>query len=186
MELEKAVEEVIAKLSVFGFKPKFIFYNWKEPPPELTEDFLVVFHQKWNFLSDEVTPGLHFNKNPKNRGISKGCSLTQMSNDEIINIKLTKTLIARLLGQIYDLSGLLSQVRASLLSLFFKTCQLLKDWTSSSPQDHEISVTMTNILLELATDIPNIRPFSRCKIPEGSELQRIIVFSGYCCLLCLP
>ena len=46
VELEKAVEEVIAKLSVFGFKPKFIFYNWKEPPPELTEDFIVVFHQK--------------------------------------------------------------------------------------------------------------------------------------------
>ena len=100
-----------------------------------------------------------------------------MSNDEIINVKLTKTLIARLLGQIYDLSGLLSPVRASLLSLFSKTCQLFKDLTSSLPQDHEISVTMTNILLELATDIPNIRPFSRCKIPEGSELQRIIVFS---------
>ena len=84
-----------------------------------------------------------------------------MSNDEIINVKLTKTLIARLLGQIYDLSGLLSPVRASLLLLFSKTCQLLKDWTSSLPQDHEISVMMTNILLELASDIPNIRPFSR-------------------------
>ena len=100
-----------------------------------------------------------------------------MSREEIQNVKLTKTLLARLLGQIYDLSGLLSPVRASLLSLFSKTCQVLKDWTSSLPPDHELSVQMTQILLELAQDIPSIRPFPRCKIPEGSQLQRIVVFS---------
>ena len=135
--------------------------SWKSPPPEVTEDVLVVFHQKWNFLSDEVTPGLNFNINSKNRGVSKGCNLIQMTNDEIIKVKITKTLIARLLGQIYDLSGVLSPVRAALLSLFSKICQLLKDWTSVLPPEHEISMSVTSILIELAADIPNIRPFNR-------------------------
>ena len=137
----------------------------------------MVFHQKWNILTDQVTPGLNFNINSKNRGVSKGCNLIEMTNDEIIKVKITKTLIARLLGQIYDLSGLLSPARAALLSLFSKACQLLKDWKSALPPENEISMNVTSILCELAADIPNIQPFSRCKIPDGAELQRIVVFS---------
>ena len=86
-------------------------------------------------------------------------------------------MIARLLGQIYDLSGLLSPIRAALLSLFSKACLLLKDWSSALPPENEISMSVTAILCELAADIPNIQPFQRCKIPHGAELQRIIVFS---------
>ena len=138
---------------------------------------MIVFHQHWNFITDEVTPGLHFNITPKQRGINKGNNLTQMSREEIQNVKLTKTILARLLGQIYDLSGLLSPIRGSLLSLFSKACQVLKDWTSSLPPDHELSVQLIQILLELNQDIPSIRPFPRCKLPEGSTLQRIVVFS---------
>ena len=55
-KLEEAVDEVIEKLAVFGFKPKFVYFNWKPPPPEVTDDVLVVFHQKWNILTDQVTP----------------------------------------------------------------------------------------------------------------------------------
>ena len=78
-KLEEAVDEVIEKLAVFGFKPKFVFYNWKPPPPEVTDDVLVVFHQKWNILTDQVTPGLNFNIHTKNRGVSKGCNLIEMT-----------------------------------------------------------------------------------------------------------
>ena len=38
-------------------------------------------------------------------------------------------------------------------------------------------MSVTAILLELAADIPLTKPFQRCKIPHGAELQRIIIFS---------
>ncbi|MEL6804613.1 MAG: hypothetical protein AAFO91_12625, partial [Bacteroidota bacterium] len=174
--MEEAVEQVLDKLASFGFKPKFLYFNWKPPPPEISDE-LVVFHQKWNILTDEVTPGLNFNIHTKNRGVAKGCNLVNMSKDEIAKVRVTKTLIARLLGQIYDLSGLLSPIRAALLSLFSKACSLLKDWSSALPPESEVAMSVTAILLELAADIPLIKPFQRCKIPDGATLQRIIVFS---------
>ena len=45
-KLEEAVDQVLDKLAVFGFKPKFCYFNWKPPPPEVSDDELVVFHQK--------------------------------------------------------------------------------------------------------------------------------------------
>ena len=69
-----------------------------------------MFHQKWNIQTDEVPPGLNFNIHTKNRGVAKGCNLVDMTSDEIDKVKITKTLLARLLGQIYDLSGLLSPI----------------------------------------------------------------------------
>ena len=61
-----------------------------------------------------------------------------MSKDEIVKVRITKTLIARLLGQIYDLSGLLSPIRAALLSLVSKACSLLKDLSSALPPENEV------------------------------------------------
>ena len=34
-DLEEAVNEVIDKLAVFGFVPKYTFFNWKEPPQDM-------------------------------------------------------------------------------------------------------------------------------------------------------
>ena len=42
-KLEEAVEQVLDKLASFGFKPKFLYFNWKPPPPEISDE-LVVFH----------------------------------------------------------------------------------------------------------------------------------------------
>ena len=100
-----------------------------------------------------------------------------MSHAEIAEIKVTKTLIARLLGQLYDLSGLLAPIRATLLSLFSKTCALLSDWSSSLPPGDETAAMVISVLTELADDLPNINPIIRCKVPYNSTLQRIVVFS---------
>ena len=43
-DLEEAVGEVIEKLAIFGFVPKFVFFNWKQPPPDVGEQ-ITVFHQ---------------------------------------------------------------------------------------------------------------------------------------------
>ena len=118
-ELEEAENQVLEKLASFGF-------YWKASPVEI-EDEIVVFHQKWDILKDQVTPGLNFNIHTKKRGVAKGCELTSMTNDEIDKVKVTKTLLARLLGQIYDLSGILAPIRAALFSLFSKACALLKN-----------------------------------------------------------
>ena len=64
-KLEEAVEQVLDKLASFGFHPKFVYFNWKSPLAELSEE-LVVFHQKWNIQTDEATPGLNFNIHTKN------------------------------------------------------------------------------------------------------------------------
>ena len=44
-KLEEAVEQVLDKLASFGFHPKFVYFNWRSPPTELSDE-LVVFHQK--------------------------------------------------------------------------------------------------------------------------------------------
>ena len=58
-KLEEAVKQALDKLASFGFRfhPKFVYFNWKSPPAELLEE-LVVFHQKSDILTDEVTLGL--------------------------------------------------------------------------------------------------------------------------------
>ena len=100
-----------------------------------------------------------------------------MKSEEIDQIKVTKTLLARLIGQIYDLSGFLAPIRATLLSLFSKVCSLLSDWSSSLPPSNEVAANVISALKELAADLPLIKPIPRCKIPHGSILQQIIVFS---------
>ena len=79
-----------------------------------------------------------------------------MTVAEMEDVKVTKTLLARLLGQIYDLSGILAPIRATLLSLFSKACHLLKDWISALPPESEVA-----ILKELAADLPLLRPLPR-------------------------
>ena len=91
-----------------------------------------------------------------------------MTSDEIDKVKITKTLLACLLGQIYDLSGLLSPVRAAPLSLLSKACVLLKEWPSAMPPENEVVASVTNILQELVADLPLIKPLQRCKIPDGA------------------
>ena len=175
-DLEEAVNQVIEKLANFGFFPKFIYFNWKEPPKEVGEE-LTVFHQNWNIKTYEIAPNIKFNIHSKNRGVAKGCDLTKMTVEEIEQVKVTKTLLARLIGQIYDLSGFLAPIRATLLSLFSKVCLLLNDWTSALPPESEVAASVTAVLKELAADLPLIRPLPRCKIPDGATLQRIVVFS---------
>ena len=87
------LEQVLEKLASLGFHPKFVYYNWKTPPKEVSED-LVVFHQRGNISSDEVLPGINFNLHAKNRGVSKGCNLVDMTKEEISKLKISKTLLA--------------------------------------------------------------------------------------------
>ena len=136
-----------------------------------------MFHQVWNISSDTITPYINFNIFSKQRGVAKGSDLISMSHAEIDSIQVSKTLLARLLGQIYDLSGLLAPIRATLLSLFSKVCALLSDWTSCLPPGDEVAAMVISVLKELADDLPNIQPIIRCKVPYNSTLQRIIVFS---------
>ena len=91
-----------------------------------------------------------------------------MKSEEIDQIKVTKTLLARLIGKIYDLSGFLAPIRATLLSLFSKVCSLLSDWSSSLPPSNEVAANVILILKELAGDLPLIKPITRCKIPHNS------------------
>ena len=104
--------------------------------------------------------------------------LTDMTSEELAKGKVSKAWLERLLGQIYDTSGLLTPIRACFLSIFSKICLLLKDWKSFLPSDSEIAVSVFSILQELATDLPLIRPLGRCRVPEGPVLQR------YYCAVC--
>ena len=68
---------------------------------------------------------------------------------------MIKTLLARLLGQLYDTSGILAPIRVCFLSLFAKTCLLLKDWKSHLPSDSELSAAFLSVLQELTTYPPS-------------------------------
>ena len=87
-DLEQAVEQVLEKLTCFGFHSKLVYFKWTTPPNEVSEE-LVVFHQRWNILSDEVLLGINFNQHAKNRGVSKGCNLVEMTKEEIAKVKIS-------------------------------------------------------------------------------------------------
>ena len=101
--------------------------------------------------------------------------LTTKSAVELSSVKVSKTLLTRLLGQLYDVCGILAPIRVSLLSLFAKVCQVLKDWKSHLPSDSELAVATLGVLEELRLEFPLIWPMECCSIPENSVLQRIVI-----------
>ena len=95
----------------------------------------------------------------------------------LANLKLTKTSASRLVGQIFDLIGHVTILRSSFLILFSKVCTVAKNWTDEIPRDTEVYQEFMSLLFEVKNTLMLIRPFPRCKVPEGSFITDFIVHS---------
>ena len=149
-------------------------FNWLPLPPEV-DDVQNVFHMVWNVKQDMMMPQICLNVHPKSRGQNTGPLLHQMEN--LHNVRISKTLVARLLGQLFSLDGFLAPIRCALLSTFSKICAVLKSWKETLPKDHELAVQCLDILEELRVTIPNIMPTQRLKIPLGTTVRAIYCFT---------
>ena len=99
--LDKSVSEILDKLAIFGVVPKFVLHSGETPTVEKT----MIFHQTWGLKTDCILPSTDFNVFGENRGVHKGPMLTAMPN--LSNVKVIKTLLARLLGLLFDMYELL-------------------------------------------------------------------------------
>ena len=134
-----------------------------------------IFYLKYNLSEDLIGVKLNLNLFPKNRGIPKGEDLVQMKS--LDNLKLTKTSASRLVGQIFDLIGHVTILRSSFLILFSKVYTVAKNWTDEIPRDTEVYQEFMSLLFEVKNTLMLIRPFPRCKVPEGSFITDFIVHS---------
>ena len=85
-----------------------------------------------------------------------------MSQQEIAQLPIGKTHIARILGTLFDPLGQLAVVRASFLSYFSDICEIIKDWKICLKDRDSLRLRIIKSLTDLSKSIP-IAPFPRCK-----------------------
>ena len=98
-ELKEGLLDLKSSLEKFGFELKHLFFNFETTDDIQEEQSL--FHLRYNIHKDLIGVKLNLNLFPKNRGVPKGPNLIDMKFFD--NIKLTKTVASRLVGQIFDL-----------------------------------------------------------------------------------
>jgi hypothetical protein len=140
-ELMATLEEIERVLLLHGFSFKKVYSNqlWHK---ELNADgsskdgiFAAsdseeeIFHHIWNYRQDTLLNPLRLNVNKKNRGIYTG---SYLQDTDVENLVLTKTVLARLSGQVYSLSGaFFGSVIACFRVLFSHSCALTSSWTDT-------------------------------------------------------
>ena len=173
-ELKEGLLDLRNSLERHGFELKHLIFNF-ETIHEDIKDEQSIFHLKYNLSEDLIGVKLNLNLFPKNRGVPKGQDLIQMKS--LDNLKLTKTVASRLVGQIFDLIGHVTILRSSFLILFSKVCTVAKNWTDEISRDTEVYQEFMSLLLEVKNTLTLIRPFPRCKVPEGNHITDFIVHS---------
>merc|ERR1712236_167569 len=101
-KLVKNLKEYIQICQNYGFLHGAVSmtYNYFEGPDQNQPRTLLGI--TWLPKEDLYTPNTDWNISRKIRGTYKECSLKQMSDVDIDNIQVTRTLISRLLGQSYE------------------------------------------------------------------------------------
>ena len=129
-ELEEAVFDLVKTLNSYSIPVKHTIFSHKLLPPVL-DLIQVVFHHKYDVIKDLFTICTDINLHKKVRGTFTGKYLSEMSQQEIAQLPIGKTHIARILGTLFDPLGQLAVVRGSFLSYFSDICEIIKDWKTS-------------------------------------------------------
>ena len=132
-ELIEGLQDVAKVLGEHGFDIKIISTNFTLPadlqPKENEEDLESVFHHIWDKKEDMLFNIPRLNIHPKKRGMYIGPDLVSTPNTTLTTVPITKTLVARLLGQLYSLTGaFFAPVTACFKSFFNEACDLSKTW----------------------------------------------------------
>ena len=114
---------------------------------------------------------LVLNVNPKVRGIPAGPDLDATNT---ATVKVTKTILARLTGQCYMVSGsFLDPVLISFKIHFSMACKLLSNWHEECV-DPEFVQTFRDFLEIIKNGYKSLRKWPRLLIPHGFKLKRIV------------
>ena len=170
--LDAAVEDLEHTLKIHGFQTKHSFKSY-ENYEQTTVNFL---HLTWFIKEDKINIMQKFNVYRKIRGKYAGPDLVDMSDDDIYKIKITKTILSRLLGQQFDPLGLLGVIRGSLLYLFSDVCAIAETWDQVIT-DHELIRRIHQTIIDIKVSLPLIQTFPRSKLPLNSKLESLFVFS---------
>ena len=114
---------------------------------------------------DVWRPNSEWNVSAKIRGIYKDRSVKEMSNDDLENLEVTKTLLSRLLGQTHEpTEKTYSPLLICLKFLGRRASKLTSKWNEPIPDD-ELHTELVKILNHIR-DTP-ILPQDRAVIPKN-------------------
>ena len=147
---------------------------------------------QWNLKTDCISALPQYNVYGSARGKILGPNLTDMADEEIKNLVISRLLWLRVCAQSYSrLGNLLAPVIMSCKVLASRSCELSSteemevDLTSRDPEFVEVS---RNFLLNLKMIQDQVQPFPRALVPEGHKLVGFVMaqdggrpgFGGLC------
>ena len=128
---------------------------------------------EWNPALDVWRPNSEWNVSAKTRGIYKDRSVKEMSNDDLENLEVTKTLLSRLLGQTHEpTEKTYSPLLICLKILGRRASKLTSKWNEPI-SDEELHTELVKILKHIR-DTP-ILPQDRAVIPKNHRLAKLNV-----------
>merc|ERR1711888_179977 len=163
--------EYISICKKFGFSHGAVSmsYNHFEGPDQDQPRTLLGI--TWHPKEDTYTPNTEWNISAKVRGIYKECSLKEMTDADIENIQVTRTLLSRLLGQTHEpLEKNYSGVIMYLKELGRKANSITTKWNEII-HDPELKSDLVRLLKHLR-DTP-VPAQDRAVIPEKYRLKQL-------------
>ena len=169
-ELIEGLQDAARVLTDHGFDIKIISTNFTLPADlqqkENEEDLESVFHHIWDKPGDMLYNVPRLNIHPKKRGRYVGPDLVSTPNTTLETVPITKILVARLLGQLFSLTGaFFAPVTACFRSLFNEACNLSKTWKSPI-LDREFNHKFRSFLIKIKETIDELKGYKRLLVPE--------------------
>ena len=128
----------------------------------------------WSLLEDSVSATPNYTLHGSARGAQLGPSLLEMTDEEILQAKVSRLTCMRLTAQSYNrLQDILCPLITSIKIITSRSCELasIKELDLDlSTRDPEFVMTVKRFAIKLKK-ITEIRPFRRCWIPHHHKLH---------------
>jgi hypothetical protein len=131
----------------------------------------IIFHHSWNWYSDTLSIVPEINLYKKRRGAPGGPNLVAM---DIADIGCTKRIASRVVGQLFDPSGVFLSILTGSCKIFYsKICQNTQGW-DDLPADQELVNHFKEFLITVKGSISDLKPWPRC-VRRGLDVFRKLV-----------
>ena len=135
----------------------------------------------WDIQTDTLQPIYHYHLKGKIDGVNKIHEivglLPQQVNELIDNMTISRTVLAKITPQSFDISGpFLGPLKSSLKIMLSRAC----DITSLAEKDLDLNTRDAKLVTDVKTLIKEIaklklNPWTRCLIPAKNKLWKILV-----------
>lgn len=159
--------DIVQTLEDHGFSLKMAVANFPLPHPFDKEDndLVTVFKHQWFKKNDLLFNPITLNPSKKKRGAYTGKPLKDLTDQEIRSLQLTKTVLSRIQGQFYSLTGsFFAPILANFKIIFTQACNLSKEWKTVI-KDAEFNKMVAELLIKIKNTGDNLQGFPRLLIP---------------------